>query len=83
MVPSQPKAGDWFGEQRSSQKMAKKSKLPVVKPGDDARQAEAEKIMRLRALRLAKEAADKDAVSVKVRKRRSAGRVEDAPAAIE
>ena len=43
MVPSQPKAGDWFGEQRSSQKMAKKAKLPVVKSGDDARQAEVEK----------------------------------------
>jgi hypothetical protein len=83
MVPSQPKAGDWLGEQRSSQKMAEKSKLPVVKPGDDARQAAAEKIMRLRALRLAKEAADRDAVSVKVRKRPRPSAVEDAPTAIE
>ncbi len=63
--------------------MAKKSKLPVVKSDHDARQAEAAKIMRLRALRLAKEAAERDAVSVTVRKRRPAGRVEDAPAAIE
>jgi hypothetical protein len=82
MVPSQPKAGDWLGEQRSSQKMAK-TKLPVVKPGDDARQAATEKIMRLRALRLAKEAADRDAVSVKVRKRPRPSVVEDAPTAIE
>jgi hypothetical protein len=57
--------------------MAKKSKPPVVKSDDLARQAEAEKTMRLRALRLAKEAADGDAalrnaVAAKVRKGRPA-----------
>ena len=68
--------------------MAKKSIPPVVKPDDDARQAEATKILRLRALRLAKEAADRDAAllnaaALKVRKRLPAGRVEDAPPATE
>jgi hypothetical protein len=78
MVPSQPKAGDRaVGERRSNQKMAKKSKPPVVKSDDLARHAEAEKTMRLRALRLAKEAADRDAalrnaVAAKVRKGRPA-----------
>ena len=78
MVPSQPKAGDRaVGERRRNQKMAKKSKPPVVKSDDLAPHAEAEKTMRLRALRLAKEAADRDAalrnaVAAKVRKGRPA-----------
>jgi hypothetical protein len=39
--------------------MAKKSDLKV-QPDNDTKESEAAKIMRLRALRLAKEAADKD-----------------------
>ena len=44
-------------------KKAKTSKTIVVRPDEAERQAEAAKTTRLRALRLAKEAADRDAVS--------------------
>jgi hypothetical protein len=48
--------------------MAKKSKKPqmiVARPDEAERQAESAKTTRLRALRLAKEAADREAVSRK------------------
>ena len=44
-------------------KKAKKSKTIVVRPDEADRQAEAAKTSRLRALRLAKDAADRDAAS--------------------
>jgi hypothetical protein len=40
-----------------------KNKAKFVQAGDDSRQAEAAKTNRLRALRLAKEAADKEAAA--------------------
>jgi hypothetical protein len=83
MVPSQPKAEDRPSASRGAIGNGEDTKSCVVNSDDAARQAKTEKTMRLRALRLAKEAADRDAVSVKDRKRRPAGRVEDAPAAIE
>jgi len=43
--------------------MAKKAQTIIVPPDKAERQAEAAKTTRLRALRLAKEAADRDAVS--------------------
>jgi hypothetical protein len=43
--------------------MAKEKHVRVALPGEDERKAEADKTTRLRALRLAKEAADKDAAS--------------------
>lgn len=42
-------------------KKAKRAQTVVVRPNDAEKQAEADKTMRLRALRLAKEAADRDA----------------------
>ena len=45
------------------EKKAKTSKTIVVRPDEAERQAEAAKTTRLRALRLAKEAADRDATS--------------------
>jgi len=43
--------------------MAKKAQTIVMRPDEADRQAEAAKTTRLRALRLAQEAADKDAAS--------------------
>ena len=43
--------------------MANAIHVKVLPPDEDERQAEADKTMRLRALRLAKEAADRDAAS--------------------
>jgi hypothetical protein len=43
--------------------MVKHVHVKVLPPDEDERQAEAAKTTRLRALRLAKEAADRDAVS--------------------
>ena len=61
MVPSQPKAEDRPSASRGAIRNGEDTKSCVVKSDDDARQAEAAKTMRLGALRLAKEAADRDA----------------------
>jgi hypothetical protein len=44
-------------------KMANAIHVKVVPPDEDGKQVEADKTTRLRALRLAKEAADRDAAS--------------------
>lgn len=61
---SQPPPGGESRRRAEEQfKMTKRENPKVVKPGDDARQAEAAKTTHLRALRLAKEAADKNAAN--------------------
>jgi hypothetical protein len=61
MVPNQPKAEDRPATSRGKIRNGEATKSRVVKSGDDARQAEAEKTTPLGALCLAKEAADRDA----------------------
>jgi hypothetical protein len=59
---SQPVPGDASRRQAEGQfKSSKKADLQTPLPEQRRREAEAEKTARLRALRLAKEAADKDA----------------------
>jgi hypothetical protein len=54
--------------------MAKHVHVKVRTPAEEERHAEAAKITRLRALRLAKEAADRDAAAREIAAPRAAGR---------
>ena len=58
-----PRGGESRRRAEEQFKMTKRGNPKVETPVDDARQAEAAKTTRLRALRLAKEAADKDAAN--------------------
>ena len=60
-MQSKPQRGEESRRRAEEQfKTTKRANPKTVKAGDAAQQAEAAKTMRLRALRLAKEAADKD-----------------------
>jgi hypothetical protein len=60
-MQSKPQRGEESRRRAEEQfKATKRANAKTVKAGDAAQQAEAAKTMRLRALRLAKEAADKD-----------------------
>jgi hypothetical protein len=61
MVPSQPKAEGKPSASKGEIRNGEATKSCVVKSDDGPRQAEAAKTMRLGALRLAKEIADRDA----------------------